>query len=75
MVLDPHFLKVEKIEIETNKHNKSIIIKIQMEHIFRVFDFNVYNETKSAQESSSEDDDIETSSGFKIQIFGCSVTV
>ena len=70
MVLDPPFLKVEKIEIKTNKYNKRIIIKIQMEHIFRVFDFNVYNETKSAQESSSEDDDIETSSGFKIQIFG-----
>ena len=41
-----------------------------MEHIFRVFDFNVYNEKNSSHESSSEDDDMETSSGFKIQIFG-----
>ena len=41
-----------------------------MEHVFRVFDFNVYNETKSSHESSSDDDDTEPSSGFKIQIFG-----
>jgi len=41
-----------------------------MEHIFRVFDFNVYNDKNSSHESSSEDDDMETSSGFKIQIFG-----
>ena len=43
-----------------------------MEHIFRLFDFNVYNGKTSSLENSSEEEDggYKETSGFMIQMFG-----
>ena len=43
-----------------------------MEHIFRIFDFNVYNEKISSEEISSDEETniYKDSSKFVIQIFG-----
>jgi DNA polymerase elongation subunit (family B) len=49
-----------------------------MEHVFRIFDYNVYNEKKSGNEDSSSNDEEQNiykdSSKFLIQIFGLNET-
>ena len=44
-----------------------------MEHIFRIFDFNIYNAKDSSSENSSSDDEEnehKDKNNFMIQIFG-----
>ena len=48
-----------------------------MEHIFRIFDFNVYNDKKSSDDLSDSDDDstkFKDSTNFIIQMFGVNET-
>jgi len=50
-------------EINTNYHTK------QMEHVFRIFDFNVYNESSSSSDNDTTNRRVDSSS-FVIQMFG-----
>lgn len=48
-----------------------------MEHIYRIFDFNVYNDKKSSDDLSDSDDDstkFKDSTNFIIQMFGVNET-
>jgi DNA polymerase elongation subunit (family B) len=65
-----------------NKQNKNkLILIIKMEHIFRVFDYNVYNSSDSSRDSD-EENVFKDNNIFMIQMFGvdeygktCSVVV